>query len=380
MTFKSIAKGIVSMFAKALFAVLSFVVILFLFSLFITALGVGVGMHIGGQSGLDELSEDVHPAYSFISGSEESENRLLLVPLQGMILGSPPANMPQSPFFSPWVTYGYSLQDHLKKVAEDETIKGIFLHVQSPGGTIYGAQAIFEGLKAYRETTQKPVLAYIEGLSASGGVMAMVGADAIYADYGSIIGSIGVIGPSLLYYDKPVAIDGGLLSSGIQTEGGIEQTILFAGKGKDLGNPFRRISEEELQNWQEGLNNEYDDFVQHVAENRNMDAAMIKERMGAQVFDNAQAEELGLIDGTLNRQDSIAKLAELAGLGDDYQLVRPRKDSGKLLAQLLQGWYKASGQTEQREQILQQKIQHDICTQTAHISLVYYGDTNNLCR
>ena len=333
-----------------------------------------------GQDGMGELAEGGHPAYSYISGKEESENRLLALPLQGVILGSPPANMPSTPFFSPWVTYGYALQDMLKKAAEDESVKGIFLHVQTPGGTIFGSRAIFEGIKAYREATEKPVLVYIEGLSASGGVMSMVGADAIYADYGSIIGSIGIMGPQLLYYDKPTAFDGGLLGSGIVTEGGIEQTTLFAGKGKDLGNPFRRISEEELKNWQEGLNNEYDNFVQHVAENRNMSASVIIEEMGAQVFDNKQAEELGLIDGTLNLQDSIAKLAELAGLGDDYQMVRPRKDGGHLLAQLLQGLYKASDRAEQQKQMLQQHIQRDICTQTAHISLVYYGDITSLCR
>ena len=380
MTFKSITKGIVSMFAKALFALISFFVILVLFSLFVTAIGVGVGMRIGGQSGLGELAEDGLPAYSVISGKEESENRLLLLPIQGVILGSRPANMPDSPFFSPWVTYGYELQDILRKAAEDESIKGIFLHVQTPGGTIYGSQAISEGIRAYRETTQKPVLAYIEGLSASGGVMSMVGADAIYADYGSIIGSIGIMGPQLLYYDNPTAFDGGLLNSGIVTKGGIEQTVLFAGKGKDLGNPFRRISEEELENWQNGLNNEYDKFVQHVADNRNMSAATIEEEMGAQVFDNQQAEEFGLIDGTLNRRDSIAKLAELAELGDDYKLVRPRKEGGHLLTQLLQSWYKTSGLEERQEQMLQQQIRQDICTQTAHISLVYYGDINSLCR
>ncbi|MCP4397302.1 MAG: S49 family peptidase [bacterium] len=379
MTFRSIVKGIVSMFAKALFALLSFFVILFLFSLLFMAIGIGVGMGVG-QDGMGKLSEDGLPSYGFISGKQESENRLLSLPLQGIILGSPPANMPPSPFFSSWVTYGYALQDSLKKAAEDESVKGIFLHVQTPGGTIYGSQAIFEGIKAYREASGKPVLVYIEGLSASGGVMSMVGADAIYADYGSIIGSIGIMGPQLLYYDNPTAFDGGLLGSGIVTEGGIEQTILFAGKGKDLGNPFRRISEEELKNWQNGLNNEYDDFVQHVADNRNMSTATIEDQMGAQVFDNKSAEEFGLIDGTLNRQDSIAKLAELAELGDDFQLVRPRKESGQLLAQLLQGWYKASGQAERHEQVLQQKIQQDICTQTAHISLVYYGDISTLCR
>ncbi|PID58614.1 Clp protease ClpP [candidate division KSB3 bacterium] len=379
MRLTSIVKGLLSIFGKALFAVLSFIVMLLLLSLLVTAIGIGIGMQ-GSRSGLGLTAESEQPDYSFLSGNPDSENRLLQLTLQGIILGSPPANLPQSPFFSPWVTYGYTLQEVLKASAEDASIKGIFLHIQSPGGTIYGAQAIFDGIRAYREISQKPVLAYIEGLSASGAVMAMVGADAIYADYGSLIGSIGVIGPSFLYYNKAIAFDGGLLGSGVHTEGGIEQTTVFAGKGKDLGNPFRRVSAEELQHWQNNLENEYQDFVQHVAENRHIDAAMIREQMGAQIFDNKSAEELGLIDGTLNQPDALAKLAEQAGVGDDYQFVRSRSDKGNFLTQLLQGWYHARGQTQQQRDILQRSIRQDICAQTAHISLVYYGDTGRLCR
>ena len=208
----------------------------------------------------------------------------------------------------------------------------------------------------------------------------MVGADAIYADYGSIIGSIGVLGPQLMYYDKPVAIDGGLFNSGIVTEGGIEHTILFAGKGKDLGNPFRRISDDELQNWQKGLENEYTQFVQHVADNRNIEETVIREHMGAQLFDNQTAQELGLIDGTFSKNATLAELARLADVSDDFQLVRPKRDSGQFLAQLLQGWYDASGKTEQQHQMHQTMIQQDMCQATAHVSLVYYGDITTLCR
>lgn len=380
-TIRSIIKGLFSMFGKVLFALISFLVILFLFSLLFIGIGLGIGMGIGKDS-FTELTE-IEPdkiTYTYISGSRVSENRLLVIPIQGIILGNAPLNIPPAALLGGWLTYGYSVQEMLEKAAKDDSVKGIFLHVQTPGGTIFGSYAIFEGIKAYQEIANKPVLAYIEGFAASGGVMAMVGADAIYADYGSIIGSIGVMGPQLLYYDRPTAIDAGLLSPGIITKGGIEQTVIFAGRGKDLGNPFRRITEEELRNWQDGVETEYTSFVSHVALNRNMEESVIREQMGAQLFDNQSTEEFGLIDGTLNKNDSISKLAELAEVADDFQLVRLRKNSGQLLAQLLQGWYKHSGKSEQIRQIHQQMIQQDICEKTAHISLVYYGDINQLCR
>ena len=183
-----------------------------------------------------------------------------------------------------------------------------------------------------------------------------------------------------MYYDKPVAIDGGLFNSGIVTEGGIFLAISIYGYGNGLGNPFRRISDEELQNWQKGLENEYTQFVQHVADNRNIDEAVIREQMGAQLFDNQTARELGLIDGTFNKKAVLAELARLADVSEDFQLVRPKRDSSQFLAQLLQGWYHASGKAEQLHQVHQSMIQQDMCQATAHVSLVYYGDITTLCR
>lgn len=376
-TIRSITKSLLAIFGKVCFALLSFLVLLFLFSLFFMGLGIGIGAGISGDG---QLAQTDQLAYTYLSGDKESENRLLSISIQGIILGSLPPNIPPAALFTSGITYGYAVQELLEKAARDESVKGIFLHVQTPGGTIFGSYAIFEGIKAYQETANKPVLAYIEGLTASGGIMAIVGADEIYADYGSIIGSIGVMGPQLLYYDEPTAIDPGLLTSGIVTQGGIEYTVIFAGRGKDLGNPFRRITEEELQNWQQGVNIEYDNFVRHVAQNREMDELVIRDRMGAQLFDNKTAWEYGLIDGTRNRKNSIAKLAELAEVGEDFQLVRPKKDTGQLLSQLFQTFYEASWESEQMQQIHQQMIRQDICEKTAHVSLVYYGDVTKLCQ
>ncbi len=378
-TMSSILKMFFEIFGKVLFALISFLVLLFLFSLFFIALGLGVGIGIGGN-GLTEIVEPDQLAYHYISGNQMSENRLLSIPIQGVILGSMPPNIPPAALFGGGVTYGYAVQEVLEKAARDDSIKGVFLHMQTPGGTIFGSYAIFEGLKMYKDVTGKPVVVYIEGLSASGGVMAMVGADEIYADYGSIIGSIGILGPQLMYYDTPVAMDGGLFNSGIVTEGGIEHTILFAGKGKDLGDPFRRISDEELQHWQKGLENEYALFVQHVADNRNIEETVIREQMGAHVFDNQTAQEFGLIDGTLNKKAALAELARLADVSEDFQLVRPKSESNQFLAQLLQGWYQVSGNAEQSHRLHQSMIRQDMCQATAHVALVYYGDLMALCR
>jgi protease-4 len=84
-----------------------------------------------------------------------------------------------------------------------------------------------------------------------------------------LIGSIGVIGGILTYFDNPVALDGGLLGGGIVTKNGIQQTVISAGRGKDLGNPFRKPTEEELQVLRQGVNYEYNQFVQLVGTSKN---------------------------------------------------------------------------------------------------------------
>ncbi|HXH02746.1 MAG TPA: S49 family peptidase [Candidatus Competibacteraceae bacterium] len=361
------------LFGQALFALLSFVLLLIALCLFALGLGIGVGTGLSGGE-LSALPDSGGLSYRYLAGNPRSPNRLLSVLVTGPILGSPEDEL------SSWmslggVTYGYQVQDLLRKAAQDASIKGVLLHLQTPGGTIFGSRAIHEGIKAYQQASGRPVLVYIEGLAASGGVMAMVGADAIYADHGSLIGSIGVLGAELVYFDRPVAIDGGLLGGGIVTEGGIEQTVISAGRGKDLGNPFRRPSADEIRNLQNGVNNEYTAFVHLVAEQRNIDEAVIREQMGAQVFDNQTAQAYGLIDGTLSRNQAIARLAELARLGPgDYQLVRAQNGGGRFLQRLLGAM---SGQPRPDTAA---QVQAQICQTAVRLPLVYYGDLTSLCR
>ncbi len=372
---KNILNYFARIFGQTLFSIISFFIIIFLFSLFFIGLGTGVGVSTSSFSKLQDVEE---AGYSYVSGDEDSENKLLTVPVSGIILGS----APEEDFsfgLRDFLTYGYDIVDTLEDAAEDESIKGIFMPFRTPGGTIFGSQAIYRAINKYREATGNPVVVYIEGMSASGGVMAMVAANSIYADYGSLIGSIGVLGPSLTYFNKPIATDGGLFGGGIVTEGGIEQTAITAGRGKDIGNPFRKPSAEEVANLKAGVNNEYQNFVSHVAKNRNMEPEMIRNEMGAQIFDNKTAQAYGLIDGTQYRSEAINSLAKLAKLGDDYKLVKPVYSRESLMNQLLGVIYRPSSQI-QSGQFAEQLLRQQICGNSRQLTLAYHGSlSSSIC-
>lgn len=358
-------------------SLVSFLVMLTLAGIFIAAIGFGLGSVLGKS----DFGGGTESSYAFVSGTPESSNLLLTIPVQGIILGSASLNL-DTPLGIMGATYGYEVRKTLENAAEDERIKGVMLHMQTPGGTIFGSQAIFNGVKAYQEATGRPVLAFVEGLSASGGVMAMVGADAIYADYGSMVGSIGVIGAQLTFYDKPVATQGGIFGGGIVTEEGIEQTIISAGKYKDLGNPFRRPSTEEIARLNRNIANEYDDFVRHVAENREIKPEMIRDEMGAMIFDNLSAQSYGLIDGTLDKNGAVEKLAEMANVADEYKLVTPKQHRRQFWKEILLSSEARASRRGSPQALngaaFHEALRLDLCESVRHMPLAYHGDVSAL--
>lgn len=339
---------------------------------FAVALGLGAGLASTSSS----MSGAAVDGYVHELGARESRNKLLSIRVEGVILGVPPRDRSAVFFMPEGFTYGYDVQHQLDEAAKKNDVKGILLHLQTPGGTIFGSRAIDEGVRRYQEKTKKPVVAYIEGLSASGGVMAMVGATRIYADHGSLIGSIGVLGPQLLFYNKPVATDGGLLGSGIVTQEGIEHTIISAGRGKDLGNPFRRATDEEIATLTRGVEAEYDAFVEHVATRRKIEPSTIRDRMGAMVFDNATAQQYGLIDGTASRDEAIARLADLAKVPKDFQVVRPQEGEAGMLRRLLTSTFGGEAPSAGAPM---QALRTEVCS-SVRMALAYYGDPAALCR
>ncbi len=326
---------------------------------------------IGGAAGLG-----APPApRTFVAGESDADINLVAVPVSGLILGEDRGA--GGGLFAPIdITYGYTIQEKLDELADDDAVDGIVLEIDSPGGTIFGSKAIADGVAAYKSETGKPVVAFVSGLSASGGVYAMAGADEIYADTGTLIGSIGVIFGPFTRYNDVTAIDGGLLSGGVTTENGIEVEYLTAGRSKDLGNPYRSLTDEERAVLQEGLDDAYADFVSHVSEGRDIPEAEIEKELGALIFGEQQALANGLIDGISSRDESYRRAAVAAGLdGDQTWRVERIETAGPGLLGLFAA--RLAGDGEDTD-VRRASATEPICLGSGTI-LAYHGDPALLC-
>ncbi len=312
---------------KAITAVVIFGAGMLIIPFFLFAMLAAFGAAVGG--GVEEAGIPT----ALVAGEADADVKLVAVSVNGLILGEDRGAGGGGLFSPANVTYGYTVKEQLEELAEDDSIDGIILEVDSPGGTIFGSRAIADGVTAYREQTGKPVIAYVSGISASGGVYAMSGADQIYADYGTLVGSIGVIFGPFTTYNGVTAIDGGILGGGVTTEGGIEVEFLSAGRSKDFGNPYRPMTDEERSVLQEGLDDAYADFVTHVSDGRGIPADAIEQDLGALIFGEQQAVDNGLIDAVVNRDDSYQRAAEAAGLqeGETWKVERVDAGSSSLL-------------------------------------------------
>jgi protease-4 len=251
--------------------------------------------------------------------------------IEGPILTHEPGQSGPFSFGSGGVTYGYAVQKQLFDAAEDDSVHAVLLRVSTPGGTLTGSEAIHRGVLAVKEAG-KPIVAYVDGISASGGVWSTAAADKIFADHGSIIGSVGIIAGGILQYDDPVALTGFL--SGVETRGGIRLNLTTAGRGKDIGNPFRPMTDEERATLQAMADEFYERFLTHVETNRNMPRARVRDEFGASIFANGAAERNGYIDGTKTYREVAEFIAAEIEAGDDWRLVPPPKTDTNPFAQI----------------------------------------------
>lgn len=258
--------------------------------------------------------------YKFSEGNKDSQNKILFIDVKGIILNEGGGSSWDRIFSSSDITYGYDIQKQLERARFDSSIKGVVLLVDSPGGTITGSEAIYDGVLDFRNQSGKPVIAWGSGAMASGAYWAALAADEIHMDSGSIVGSIGVISGEFKYYNN-VSSEGSFLGS--VTAEDIDTTYITAGKGKDLGNPYRQITPEEQQLMQSLADNSYDDFVQRVVESRNISESEVRDNIGAYIYDEELGLENNLIDSISNRNEMLDRIAEIVEIDRaNLQFVR----------------------------------------------------------
>jgi len=187
----------------------------------------------------------------------------------------------------------------LEEARTNDKIKGVLLVVNSPGGAVPPSIEIMQAVKRLKE--EKPVIAYAAGTIASGSYYASIYADEIYANPGSMVGSIGVIMQGMNYTDLAQKI-------------GISAQTVKAGKFKEVGTASRKWKDFEKAELEKVVNDTYDMFVHDVALARKLDPANRSAFADAHIFTASQAKEVGLIDKIGVGFDAENAIVELSGV------------------------------------------------------------------
>jgi len=171
---------------------------------------------------------------------------------------------------------------YLRKAVADPHVKGVLLRINSPGGTVPTSQELNSEVMALRNK-QKPIVAYMTDMAASGGYYAASAADRIVAEPGTITGSIGVIFSSMNI-------------KGLSDKLGLKSEVVKSGTFKDIGSPFRPPTPEEKAILQGLIADSYDQFVDAVAKGRKMPIEAVKKLADGRIYSGRQALKLGLVD------------------------------------------------------------------------------------
>jgi protease-4 len=200
----------------------------------------------------------------------------------------------------------------LKKFGENPTVKAIVLRIDSPGGGVVPSQEIHDAVKRVRTKNNKTVIASMGTVAASGGYYIAAATDRIIANPGTLTGSIGVI--------MELANLEGLLK-----KIGVESVVVKSGRHKDLGSPFRKMSEGDRLILQSVMDDVHNQFIEAVAEGRSLAVTDVRPLADGRIFTGRQAKEIKLVDELGDLDDAIRFAADMAGIEGEPKVVEPRK-------------------------------------------------------
>jgi protease IV len=230
--------------------------------------------------------------------------------------------------------------DELKKFGDDSSIKAIIIHVNSPGGGVAASEEIYREVKRVREEKKKRVVVSIETVGASGAFYVASASDKIYADQGSIVGSIGVIAEWVNYGD-------------LLKWAKLKNVVIKTGEFKDTGNPMRDLTPAEQAYMQSLIDNMFGQFIKAVADGRGLKYDDVKAIANGKVWTGQEALSMKLIDGIGDFETVVAETAKSVGIRGEPTLARPEKDRRTLLDLLLGD---VSQYIPTREKMMEQQV------------------------
>lgn len=192
--------------------------------------------------------------------------------------------------------------EYIDDLMYDSYNKGILLYVDSPGGTVYESEELYDKLKEYKENTGNPVWTYMSHYAASGGYMISMPSDRIFANANTVTGSIGVI---MSGYDM----------TGLYEKLGIRYVSITSGPFKDSS----MMTDEQIAVYQSQVDEYYGKFVGMVAEGRGMPEEDVRKLADGRTYTAQQALENGLIDDISSYEDMKDVMSSELEVYDFYE-------------------------------------------------------------
>lgn len=229
------------------------------------------------------------------------------------------------------ISASHDIVSQLARYTKNDNIQGIILRIDSPGGAVAPSQEIFREVMKARESG-KVVYASLGSLAASGGYYIASPAAKIIANPGTLTGSIGVI---MAFSNMEQLME----------KIGLRAEVIKSGQFKDAGSPVRPMSKKERQLLQGVVDDVHQQFVEAVAEGRNLPIEQVKTLADGRIFTGRQALEHQLVDRLGGLQDAIDLLGEHLGIEGRPKIVQQKKKTS-FFERLIQGtWSKKLAET-----------------------------------
>lgn len=260
-------------------------------------IGLFMSLLVGCIS-LDLKTKDVYEE-KFITGDEKSGDKILLLPIQGIITSAIDDSR-----FGPGTCIAERIQEQLRLAAKDKKIKAIILEIDSPGGGVTASDIIYQSIKSFKQSHPDiPIIALMKDTAASGAYYIAMATDHVMAHPTTITGSIGVISVFIILEDLLGKI-------------GVQTVVIKSGQAKDVGSPFRKMTDEEKEYLQKIIDEMYQRFLGIVVEGRKdvLDRDKIKALADGRIMTGQEAHAQKLVDEIGYLDDAIKKVKGLANL------------------------------------------------------------------
>jgi protease-4 len=243
-----------------------------------------------------------------------ANGNVAFIPVEGVIMSGGTS----SPF-GEQVASSTTIVDFIEQADRNPSIKAILLEINSPGGSAVASDEIASALRRSNKTK----VAYIRELGASGGYFVASAADYIFVNRMSLTGSIGV-------YASYLDISGLLKNFNVTYE------RLVAGKYKDIGSPYKQLTEEERAVLEQQLNAAHQIFIEEVAKNRRLPVSAVRQLATGEPILGTRARELGLVDAIGGKEEAVKYIEQRLNITAELAEYRERRTLLDVLTGMMQ--------------------------------------------